>query len=90
MAKSEKIVEAARVVGELVERFSRNAEAYRQPEYRETRLRVEFIDPMFTALGWDMSNREGLAEQYKDVVHEEALRSASGIEAPDYCFRIGG
>ena len=36
----------------LVERFDRNREAYRSGDYNETRARVEFIDPLFEALGW--------------------------------------
>ncbi len=81
---------AAKTLNDLVERFARNLSDYRRPDYKEARLRVEFIDPMFEAMGWDISNRNGLAEQYKDVIHEDAIRSASGIKAPDYCFRIGG
>ena len=26
------------------------------PEYREAQLRAEFLNPLFTALGWDMEN----------------------------------
>jgi len=29
-------------------------------------VRAEFIDPFFEALGWDMRNVQGYAEQYKD------------------------
>jgi hypothetical protein len=46
--------------------------------------------PMFEELGWDVYNRSGYAEAYKDVVHQHTLRSGFGTEAPDYCFRIGG
>ncbi len=38
-----------------------------------------------------MSNENGYAEAYKDVVHEDSLRiSGVGATAPDYSFRIGG
>jgi hypothetical protein len=53
-------------------------------------VRVEFIDPFFEALGWDVRNVQGHAEQYKDVVHEDALKTSRGTRAPDYCFRVGG
>ena len=59
---------------ELVERFRRNLALYKRDDYKETRLRVEFVDPFFEALGWDVRNVQGYAEQYKDVVHEDALR----------------
>lgn len=37
-----------------------------------------------------MDNTQGLAEAYKDVVHEDAIRIGGAVKAPDYCFRIGG
>jgi hypothetical protein len=82
--------EALRKISDLVDRFERNIEAYRSPAYNETQLRREFIDPFFEALGWDVANKAGYAEQYKDVVHEDAIKIAGATKAPDYCFRIGG
>lgn len=77
-------------IRELVERFERNRSQYRTSTYNETQVRREFIDPFFEALGWDVNNRQGYAEAYKDVVHEDALRIAGKHKAPDYSFRIGG
>ena len=74
----------------LVERFDYNREAYRSGGYKETRLRLEFIDPFFKALGWDVHNERGYAEPYKDVVHEDSIKVGGGTEAPDYCFQVGG
>jgi len=51
----------------LIERFERNREAYLSGQYNETQLRREFLDPLFTALGWDVDNKQGYAEAYKDV-----------------------
>ena len=82
--------EALKQVSLLVERFQQNIEAYRNPAYNETQLRIEFIDPFFEALGWDVANKAGYAEQYKDVVHEDTIKVAGATKAPDYCFRIGG
>ena len=75
---------------ELIERFERNRDAYLSGRYNETQLRREFLDPMFTSLGWDVNNRQGYAEAYKDVIHEDAIKIGSAVKAPDYCFRIGG
>ena len=75
---------------ELVERFARNHAQYRNPAYNETQVRREFLDPFFTALGWDVDNRAGYAQQYKDVVHEDAIKVGLDSRAPDYSFRIGG
>ncbi len=74
----------------LVETFERNLHTYKISDYNETQVRREFIDPFFTELGWDVTNKEGYAEAYKDVVHEYSLKTSDSVEAPDYCFRIGG
>ncbi len=74
----------------LVETFDRNIHAYKGKKYNETQVRREFIDPFFIALGWDINNTQGLAEAYKDVIHEDSIRIGSALKAPDYCFRIGG
>ena len=75
---------------ELVERFCANCDAYRSGQYNETQLRREFIDPFFETLGWDVNNKQGFAEAYKDVIHEDAIKIGGATKAPDYCFRIGG
>src|SRR5213592_1159452 len=77
-------------IRELTERFERNKDAYRSPQYNETQLRREFLDPFFKALGWDIDNKQGYAEAYKDVIHEDAIKVGEATKAPDYCFRIGG
>lgn len=77
------------IVG-LVERFTRNREAYKTGNYNETQLRREFLDPFFKALGWDIDNENSYAEGYKDVIHEDAIKVGEATKAPDYCFRIGG
>ncbi len=77
-------------IHELVERFKFNEEAYRSGNYNETQLRNEFLNPFFEELGWDVLNRQGYAEAYKDVIHEDAIKIGGVTTAPDYCFRIGG
>jgi len=74
----------------LVETFSRNLDAYKRGQLNETEVRVQFIDPMFKALGWDVHNEQGYAEAYKEVVHEDSLRIGGAVKAPDYAYRIGG
>ncbi len=83
-------VACPQAVVDLVARFAEQRESYRRQTYNETQVRREFIDPFFTALGWDMDNRAGLAEAYKDVIHEDAIKVGGATKAPDYCFRIGG
>jgi hypothetical protein len=42
-------------VAELVERFEEQFDSYKKAEYNETMTRRDFIDPLFKALGWDIS-----------------------------------
>ncbi len=58
---------------ELIDRFNRNRSAYKSDQYNEARLRIEFLNPFFEALGWDVNNKQGYAEAYKDVVNEDAV-----------------
>ncbi len=74
----------------LVERFEYHRPAYLRGQYNETQLRREFIDPFFRALGWDVDNREGLSEAYKEVAHEDPIRIRGQTNYLDYSFRIGG
>lgn len=78
------------IIADLVERFERNLDAYRSQAYNETQARQEFINPFFEALDWDVANKAGHAEAYKDVIHEDAIKDGGATKAPDYCFRIGG
>jgi predicted type IV restriction endonuclease len=70
--------------------FEFHRHAYLSQEYNETQVRLEFIDPFFEALGWDIYNKAGNALAYKDVIHEDSLRLGGVSTAPDYAFRIGG
>ena len=81
--------EAKQKVGELVDRFRTNIDVYKRSAYKEAQVRREFIDPFFEALGWDVSNEQGFAEQYKEVVLEDTIKVGLSTRAPDYSFRIG-
>ena len=46
---------------QLIERFERersvrNLSEYKRPDYKEARVRAEFIDPLLEELGWDVRN----------------------------------
>ena len=45
---------APAIVSDLVERFHYHLVTYKQNSYNEEQLRVEFLNPLFRALGWDM------------------------------------
>ncbi len=57
------------ILNQLTDRFRDNIDAYKSSGYNEARLRGEFINPFFEALGWDIYNKQGYAEAYKDVIH---------------------
>ncbi len=77
-------------IKELIKTFDNNLESYKKGNYNETQVRREFIDPFFEELGWDVANKHGYAEAYKDVIHEDAIKVGGVTKAPDYCFRVGG
>jgi len=74
----------------LVERYDYHRPAYHRGQYNETQLRREFVDPFFRALEWDVDNRQGLSEAYKEVAHEDPIRIRGQTNFLDYSFRIGG
>ena len=77
-------------VGQLVDKFDTHWEAYRSGRYNEAQVREEFLNPFFEALGWDVYNKHGWSEAYKEVIHEDAIKIGGRTKAPDYCFRAGG
>ena len=74
----------------LSEIFIEHKEYYKSGRYNETQLRREFLDPFWKALGWDIDNKQGISDAYKDVIHEDSIKVDGTTRAPDYCFRIGG
>jgi len=82
--------QAPPIVATLIDRFEQNRDSYKSQSYNETQVRREFLDPFFEALGWDIANKQGHAEAYKDVIHEDAIKIGGNTKAPDYCFRVGG
>ena len=80
---------AKKEIAKLVERFGEHIESYKKGSYNETQTRVEYINPLFKALGWDVDNKEGKAQAYQDVIHEDKLKIGGSTKAPDYCFKIG-
>ena len=56
----------------------------------EAQARVDFINPLLGLLGWDVENRQGRPEAYRDVVYEDRVKVGGGTKAPDYGFYAGG
>ncbi len=77
-------------IRQLVQRFDEHRSSYLSGKYNEAQLRQEFLNPFFEALGWDVFNQHGYAENYKEVIHEASLEVEGASKAPDYAFRVGG
>jgi hypothetical protein len=80
---------APEIIHQLVTKFAENREAYRSGKYNEARLRQEFLDKFFEALGWDIYNKNGVAPEYSDVIIEDSLEIEGAAKSPDYVFKIG-
>ncbi|MDD3730645.1 MAG: N-6 DNA methylase, partial [Endomicrobiaceae bacterium] len=76
----------------LVDKFTKFINDYKKPSYNESDLRLEFLNPFFELLDWDVRNEENSHINYKDVVVEERINvyGSDNKKAPDYTFRIGG
>ncbi|MGD2088484.1 MAG: N-6 DNA methylase [Candidatus Aminicenantes bacterium] len=86
MSKEQAILE----LKELINLFEYNIEQYKGKAYDEAKARADFIDKFFALLGWDIYNKQGFSEKYRDVVREDRVTIKGKVKAPDYCFRIGG
>jgi TaqI-like C-terminal specificity domain/N-6 DNA Methylase len=76
-------------VARLCAYFSTNSAVFRAPGMKEAHVRQSLIDPLFSALGWDVSNAAMAAPQYREVVTEDSLEIEGHQKAPDYTFRVG-
>ena len=77
-------------VAQLIDNFAANRSEYHKGHYNETQTRVDYVNPLFAALGWDMDNAEGLLEGLREVIHEDKIKIGGQSKAPDYSFRTGG
>ena len=77
-------------IKELCNRFDANIDQYMRTDYKEEDVKVEFISPMFKALGWDVDNTQGFSRQFKEVIFEESIAVGDKTKNPDYTFQIGG
>lgn len=77
----------------LVDTYQSHFEQYHRATYNETEVRVDFVNPFFQALGWDVLNERGLPQHLREVKHEANVVVEEGGESrkkrPDYSFRAG-
>jgi len=78
------------IISKLVETYNANRDHYLSSEYNEAQLRIDFLNPFFEALGWDIRNSSGKSTNEREVLLEEGLRAnvSSNVKKPDYTFRL--
>ncbi len=70
----------------LVQKFKANKYHYLSKNYLEEEVKIDFINPLFETLGWDIRNTKALSPYEREVVVEKG----ETIGRPDYNFRIDG
>jgi hypothetical protein len=81
-------------INDLVRGFARNLKQLKTPQYNESRVRLDYIDPFWRLLGWDVENQAQRSPQDVEVVIEPSMDTVdeSGFHTrnPDYVFRVNG
>jgi len=73
----------------LMKKFEDNLEEHLHPSFNEDSTKNQFIDPLFELLGWDVNNKKGATEAWRDVLRQHSISVGAAREAPDYIFKIG-
>jgi hypothetical protein len=71
----------------LVAKFDKDKTHYLSKGYPEAQVRLDFLNPFFEALGWDIENKGHKPPHERDVIVELSPETTG---RPDYNFRING
>lgn len=76
----------------LVDHFETNYPNFKRSSYNEAQLRIDFLDPLFSAFGWDVNNSSGKSTHEREVIIEESIQVVGSEfnKKPDYTFRLNG
>jgi len=80
---------ARQKITELVGKYASQADVFGQADYNEARTRMDFINPLFKILGWDMDNEKGMIQYLREVILEDRVQVEGRVKHPDYSFRLG-
>ncbi|MEK6693550.1 MAG: hypothetical protein AABY44_09020 [Nitrospirota bacterium] len=58
----------------LIEKFDKNKPHYLSKGYLEAQLRIDFINPFFKALGWDIENKANLAIKLLTIPKKHCIK----------------
>lgn len=76
-----------------VQLYEEQISQYRQQSYNETQVRIDFVNPFFKLLGWDVDNSAGLPQHLREVTHEATVMVEENgklrSKKPDYSFKVG-
>ena len=75
------------IIEQKVDDFNKNESIYLSKTFQETEARNRFIDPFFTALGWELEQTK-LKRRHWDVHREYSQKDNSSTKKPDYAFRV--
>jgi len=97
--RRDRAADGAPVKSRLFDQFARKValfddcvKAGAKGQLSEAQTRLDYIDPMFRALGWDVGNEKALNQFDREVLVEEPTESGENAakKHPDYTFRIAG
>ncbi|GBE04599.1 type IIS restriction enzyme Eco57I [bacterium BMS3Abin10] len=71
----------------LVAKFEKDKTHYLSKGYPEAQVRIDFLNPFFKALNWDIENKSQKPPHDRDVIVELSPETTG---RPDYNFRING
>jgi len=71
----------------LITKFEKDKTHYLSKGYPEAQVRIDFLNPLFKALGWDIENKAQKPPHERDVIVELSPETTG---RPDYNFRING
>jgi type I restriction-modification system DNA methylase subunit len=71
----------------LISKFEKDRHHYLSKGYPEAQVRLDFLNPIFKALGWDIENKAHKPPHERDVIVELSPETTG---RPDYNFRING
>ena len=74
----------------LVAKFEKEIHEVKAANYSEARVRDDYLNPLFTALGWDRENHAGLVQAKREVEIESRTDILGRAKRADYLFRTDG
>lgn len=83
-------IEAKNKIKGLVEQFEKFEDTYIDSKYKEAELRLHFLDPFFTALGWELASNTLKDPRDIEVVIENSIdnEDSNTKKFVDYTFKI--